>query len=268
MSVSRSLCLSFLFLFLIFPITALMWERLISQHGSIVFVETFDGRLLSKIGQEIVDHQLTEIVHDLGVEGSQGVRVDYEGYERGSRRVVVSPLIEPAQQYAFSFWVRFCEGFDFARGGKLHGLGPANPITGGNAITPQGWSARLMFRRDGGLQTYIYHQDMQGRFGDTYTANGFTFVPGQYHHVEMQVSLNEPATESNGRVTVSVDGERLIEHTGLRFRAETTEASQIQRLLFSTFHGGSSPEWAPRNEDGSYKTDCAYFDTIALSPSL
>ncbi|HBP41100.1 MAG TPA: hypothetical protein DD644_05010 [Halomonas sp.] len=251
-----------------FSLILLIWLLWQKESETLSVVESFDNIPLTNIGQEIVDHQLTEIVHDLGVEGSQGVRVDYEGYERGSRGVVVSPLIEPAQQYAFSFWVRFCEGFDFARGGKLHGLGPANPVAGGNAITPQGWSARLMFRRDGGLQTYIYHQDMQGRFGDTYIANGFTFVPGQYHHVEMQVSLNEPATESNGRVTVSVDGERLIEHTGLRFRAETTEVSQIQRLLFSTFHGGSSPEWAPRNEDGSYKTDCAYFDTIELSPSL
>ncbi|WP_051690149.1 polysaccharide lyase [Halomonas alkaliantarctica] len=241
------------------------WER---DSNPAVSLENFDSVTFSPQGQAIVEHPHTYLASSQGVKNSTALRVDYEGYERGSRRVVVSPRIEPAQQYAFSFWVRFCDGFDFARGGKLHGLGPANPITGGNAITPEGWSARLMFRRDGGLQTYIYHQDMQGRFGDTYIANGFTFVPGQYHHVEMQVSLNEPATESNGRVTVSVDGERLIEHTGLRFRAETTEASQIQRLLFSTFHGGSSPEWAPRNEDGSYKTDCAYFDTIALSPSL
>lgn len=228
--------------------------------------ESFDNVTLSSHGQDIVDHARTHLAPDEGVENSTALRVDYEGYERGSRRVVVSPRITPASEYELSFWVRFCEGFDFARGGKLHGLGPAKPVAGGNSITPEGWSARLMFRRDGGLQTYVYHQGMAGRYGDTKIAQDFVFVPGQYHYVEMQVALNEPSSESNGRVSVTVDGRHVIEHTGLRFRAEATEASQIQRLLFSTFHGGSSPQWAPRNEDGSYKTDCAYFDTIGVTP--
>ena len=79
--------------------------------------------------------------------------------------------------------------------------------------------------------------------------------------------MNTPAQEkSNGHVTVWVDDERLIEHTGLRFR-DREGGSQIQRLLFSTFHGGSSPDWAPRHSDGRYKTDCAYFDNIELIPS-
>lgn len=232
------------------------------------YIETFDSLTLSPAGQALVDHPLTRLVFQEGVGGSTALRVDYEGYERGSRRVVVSPHISPAQQYEFSFWVQFCEGFDFARGGKLHGVGPYTPVTGGHDITPKGWSARLMFRSDGGLQTYIYHQEMAGRFGDAQRADDFVFEPGRYHHVSMQVTLNDPATESNGSVVVSVDNKRLIEHSGLRFRAETSEQSQIQRLLFNTFHGGSSPEWAPRNADGSYKTDCAYFDTIALTSSF
>lgn len=49
--------------------------------------------------------------------------------------------------------------------------------------------------------------------------------------------------------------------------ADREGGSQIQRLLFSTFHGGSSPDWAPRHSDGRYKTDCAYFDNIELIPS-
>lgn len=249
-------------------LTLLAWQSWEPRISSEVSLESFDSTPLSAKGQAIVDHSLTRLVPDEGVDGSTALRVDYEGYDRGSRRVTASPRIQPAQQYELSFWVQFCEGFDFARGGKLHGVGPYTPVTGGHDITPAGWSARLMFRSDGGLQTYIYHQEMAGRFGDTQRAEGFAFEPGRYHHVSMQVTLNEPATESNGSVVVSVDDERLIEHTGLRFRAEATEQSQVQRLLFNTFHGGSSPEWAPRNADGSYKTDCAYFDTIALTPLL
>lgn len=230
-------------------------------------VETFDSASLSALGRALEEHQLTRIVTNSGQGNSRALRVDYQGYERGSRRVVVSPRIEPAEQYDFSFWVQFCEGFDFARGGKLHGVGPSGPVTGGNPVTPDGWSARLMFRGDGGLQTYIYHQGMAGRFGDTQRAAEFAFEPGRYYHVRMRVTLNTPAQESNGHVTVWVDDERLIEHTGLRFRDREGDASQIQRLLFSTFHGGSSPDWAPRHSDGRYKTDCAFFDNIELIPS-
>lgn len=203
-----------------------------------------------------------------GVNGTMGVRVDYEGFERGSRRIVIHPSIAPANGYELSYWVRFCEGFDFARGGKLHGLGPANPVTGGNDITADGWSARLMFRPDGGLQTYVYHQNMADKYGDTLVASDFSFQPGVYHHVVIQIELNTPAEQSNGFMTVWVDDERLIEHRNLRFRDRETEDSKIQRLLFNTFHGGSSPEWAPRNADGSYKTDCAFFDEFTLNTDL
>lgn len=231
------------------------------------YVEDFDGAVLSTIGHAIVDHPLVSKAEDAGIDGSHAIKVSYVGYERGSRRVVVSPWIHPASQYTLSFWVQFCEGFDFARGGKLHGVGPASPVAGGNAITPDGWSARLMFRRDGGLQTYVYHQDMAGRFGDTDRASGFSFEPGRFHHIVMRVRLNAPASARNGSIDVWVDDKLVIQHDGLRFRDRVAPESDIQRLLFSTFHGGSSPEWAPRNDDGSYKTDCAFFDSITVTSS-
>lgn len=121
-----------------------------------------------------------------------------------------------------------------------------------------------MFRGDGGLQTYVYHQDMAGRYGDTRRAEAFQFTPGQYHHVRMQVDLNSPSSANNGQVLVWVDDALLIEHTGLRFRDVENDQSQIQRLMFNTFHGGSSPEWAPRDSAGAYKTDCAFFDDFSL----
>ncbi|WP_144984508.1 polysaccharide lyase [Halomonas sp. C22] len=237
------------------------WESTPSPDDD---TERFESNTLSPVGQAIVDHSLTHLVPGAGIEGSTALQVDYQGYERGSRRVVVSPRIEPALQYELSFWVEFCDGFDFARGGKLHGLGPANPVAGGNTITPDGWSARLMFRGDGGLQTYVYHQDMAGRYGDTRRAEAFQFTPGQYHHVRMQVDLNAPSSADNGQVLVWVDDALVIEHTGLRFRDVENDQSLIQRLMFSTFHGGSSPEWAPRDSTGAFKTDCAFFDDFSL----
>lgn len=249
----------------------MLWWWLAGQSGfpeNERSMETFDSGTLSSLGQAIADHSRTHLTPHQGIEGSTALQVDYEGYERGSHRIAVSPPISPANQYELSYWVRFCDGFDFARGGKLHGVGPANPVAGGNAITPEGWSARLMFRGDGGLQTYVYHQDMSDKYGDTAVAPNFTFQPGQYHRVVMQVMLNAPAEEGNGLIKVWVDDELLIEHQGLRFRDRLKSESDIQRLMFNTFHGGSSPEWAPRMADGSYKTDCAFFDNIALTSAF
>lgn len=257
-----------IFLGIFFVLLMPIWKTWADSSVSLVFEENFDDSPLSPQGETIIEHNLVQLMEGEGRDGSQALRVSYEGYERGSRRVVKSPRIPPADSYELAFWVRFCDGFDFARGGKLHGLGPANWITGGDEITPEGWSARLMFRRDGGLQTYVYHQDMEGRFGDRERASDFIFQPGRYHHVVMQVALNEPAEAANGSLDVWVDDELVIEHNGLRFRDRITSDSAIQRLLFSTFHGGSNPEWAPRNDDGSYKRDCAFFDDITLSSPM
>lgn len=248
----------------------LLWEY--SNHPSddvaATVAESFDDYPFSPQGKVIVEHPLTNLAPGAGLEGSTALKVNYEGYERGSRRVVRSPTIPPAESYKLSFWIRFCENFDFGRGGKLHGLGPAKPVTGGNAITPDGWSARLMFRQGGGLQSYVYHQDQVGRFGDTKVAAGFAFKPGRYHHISMQVLLNRPATASNGLLRIWVDDALVIEHNRLRFRAHESQQSEIQRFLFNTFHGGSNADWAPRNVDGSYKTDCAYIDNITLSSNF
>lgn len=236
-----------------------------SQTLAQVWGENFDGAL-TPIGASFIRHPLVELVKDEGVDASQSIKVRYEGYELGSRRVVVrAALPNSSAAYTLSFSVKFCQGFDFAKGGKLHGLGPIEVISGGKPVVPLGWSARLVFGREGGLMTYVYHQDQKGKFGDTRKALGFRFKPGRYYRLAMTVELNDPPSSANGKVTVRVDNKVRIVHERLRFRGIDGEAGLIQSLLFSTFHGGGSPEWAPRTADGSYKTDCAYFDDWAVS---
>ena len=228
--------------------------------------EDFDG-FITSTGATIVQHPLVEFSKGFGVSGSNAIKVVYEGYERGSKRVVKNlPLNEVAMAYELSFSVRFCDGFDFAMGGKLHGIGPRKPVTGGKPMTPEGWSARLMFRQGGGLKTYVYHQNKSGKYGDSVSAKNFRFRSGQYYKIDMRVWLNEPASAANGQISVSVDGKELIKHKGLQFRANEGRDGMIQTLLFSTFHGGSLPEYAPRTADGEYKVDCAYFDDWTVYP--
>ena len=125
-----------------------------------------------------------------------------------------------------------------------------------------------MFRRGGGLQSYIYSQNKKGRYGDVVIAKNFHFEPGRYYALTFQVGLNNPASVNNGYMRIYVDGSLVIEHHGIQFRSSESLDSQISTLMFNTFHGGHTAAWAPRNADGSYSVECAYFDNYAVSSSL
>lgn len=212
----------------------------------------------------LIDHPLVEAAEGKGIDGGTALRVAYEGYERGSRRVVRQiPLGERGDEYTLVYDVRFGEDFQFVRGGKLHGLGPSSPITGGNPVRPGGWSARVTFAAGGRLRTYIYNQDQPGQWGTSATSGDFRLEKGRYYSISFHVKLNEPG-EANGFAHVYVDGERVIEHEALRYRGEEGGHTLMDRMLFSTFHGGSSPAWAPVEEEGGYVTVHACFDNFAV----
>jgi hypothetical protein len=231
--------------------------------------ESFDRNVTTAFGAAVVQNRHISLVHGMGVKGSDAIKVDYIGNDRGSERVLVNyRLPQKSLEYTLTFAVNFCKGFDFAKGGKLHGLGPERPAAGGNSFDASQWSARLMFRGDGGLQTYLYHQDMRGRYGEAVTAKGFRFQPGKYYSIVYKLALNSPPEQRNGYVRVYVNDKEVIRQDGIRFRAANSSESLISTLMFNTFHGGNNPDWAPRNADGSYAVDCAYYDAFAAYPSI
>lgn len=233
-----------------------------------VLKETFDEKTMTGFGKAVVDDDDVHLVSGKGVHGSNAIKVSYRGNSRGSERVIVNYKLPRSLQYTLSFDVNFCSGFDFRKGGKLHGLGPANPVAGGNEVSSPRWSARSMFRSQGGLQSYIYSQNMSGKYGDVVIARDFHFQPDRYYAITFQVALNNPASASNGSMRVFVDGTPVIYHDNIKFRSTESLDSQISTLMFNTFHGGHTDDWAPRNADGSYAVNCAYFDNFAAYPSL
>ena len=56
----------------------------------------------------------------------------------------------------------------------------------------------------------------------------------------------------------------MTNHEGVIFRNAGGDNTKIRTLLFSTFHGGNKPKWAPKNPDGTYATVYADFDNIAV----
>ncbi|OIM99462.1 hypothetical protein BFR57_02535 [Idiomarina sp. MD25a] len=227
--------------------------------------ESFDDSQDTPLYLSIKRIPHTKILPNVGTQGSRGVKVYYYGYERGSKRVLLDyPIPDPGRSYKLSFDVRFCEGFDFAKGGKLHGLGPFSPITGGNKVNPNGWSARGIWLADGGLATYLYHQKLPHKYGTSRNAKGFKFETGRYYRLTYILSLNYPTSAANGFFKILVNGKEVVSHENIQFRASGHKRSLIQRFMFNTFHGGSTPSHAPRDEKGQLKVDCAYFDNFQV----
>lgn len=205
----------------------------------------------------------------IGAYGSErnGVRIRYMGTNQGSERSVFQcPLPVKRLDATLSYDVRFEDDFQFVKGGKLHGLGPDRVMSGGDGKAPDGWSARVVFRKEGGIETYVYNQGQAGDFGQIFRAKDFRFEPGRYYRVTLYVKVNSGAQASDGVVRLFVDGQKLVERTDLRYRAVDGDRGLISRVLFSTFHGGGAPDWAPKDRSGQFTAVFADFDNFRVIP--
>jgi hypothetical protein len=233
--------------------------------GQPILAESFDAGEDGSVFRALAAHPLLEVVDGEGVGGSRGLKATYEGYDRGSKRIVLRlPISQPGEEMTLSYDVRFADNFQFVGGGKLHGLGPARPVSGGNEMTDEGWSARINFGRNNTIRTYMYVQDKPGRYGQALGNPDFRFALDRYYAISLHVKLNKTADASDGFARIYVDGELKVDQQNLRFRAAETDETLISELLISTFHGGSSPQWAPKDPEGEYATVHAYFDNFAV----
>jgi len=140
-----------------------------------------------------------------------------------------------------AYVIRFPEGFDFVKGGKLPGLFGGKGNSGWHVPTGyDGFSTRYMWGRDGFGQVYAYTPESV-KHGTALLRRQFRFVPGRWHVIQQQIILNEPG-KKNGIVRVWLDGKFRGEETNLRFR--DTEQLTIDGIFFDTFFGGGDPSWA------------------------
>jgi len=145
-----------------------------------------------------------------------------------------------------SYRVKFEDGFDFVKGGKLPGLCGGECITGGNnANGYNGWSARLMWRREGVAVQYMYYVTNEGYGEDLLfdrSPPAKRFVPGQWHRVTTQIVMNTPGV-ADGVIRSWFDGELSMERENILIRHIDT--LKIDQFYISTFFGGSDATWAP-----------------------
>ncbi len=178
--------------------------------------------------------------------GSQGnvLRVSYPSgtYGAGDSGAQWQLRLDSSEAMYVSYLVRFPEGFEFVRGGKLPGLAGGTANTGGNPPDgTDGWSARMMWRSQGCATYYVYYPDQPGQFGEDLSWR-VAFQPGVWHRVEQVIVMNNLGS-NDGIALGWIDGSLVLERRDLRYR--DVDSFAIDMLYFSTFFGGGDPSWAP-----------------------
>jgi hypothetical protein len=230
--------------------------------------EDFDNGTKRGFANKALNSPRIDLAKGAGPDGSNAIRVAYVGNKNGSERVVVHyPLGAVVDRATLSFDVRFDKNFQWVKGGKLHGLGPKRVVTGGKERLPDGWSARIMFREDGKCETYLYDQSRKTKYGIGQKSQRQVFQAGRWYHVGLEVSLNTPG-KPDGSARMLINRKKVIDTEKVVFRQIGGRDTQIQQFLFSTFHGGNQPQWAPVDKKGKPTTVYAYFDNFMITEGI
>lgn len=189
----------------------------------------------------------------------------------------------PCDAATFSYRVYFPADFGWVKGGKLPGLslGSGDLCASGGDWKKDAGSFRLMWREGGVCIGYLYlpvnitskntkeaaFRAQSGSFksvaipGDGYgidlwkdPSHGLAFKKGAWNTVRMTVVLNAPSSE-NGSITLTINGVTKTV-TGVVFRRSS--AVGINAVLFSTFFGGNSSDWEPKEQCFARFADFAF----------
>jgi hypothetical protein len=217
-----------------------------------------------RFGKQLLSDPHVQLLRKGGPDGSNAIRVAYVGFDQGSERVVSRfPLSRNVMEATLSYDVRFGEDFQWVKGGKLHGLGPDDPVTGGKERAPEKWSARLMFGGKGETKSYLYEQSPDKKYGIGGVSKAPVFKKAVWHNVVIRMKLNTLG-KADGMFSVSIDGKEVNKESSVEFRGSDHKGTLISTMLFSTFHGGESPPFAPRDKAGDYTTVHADFDNFVV----
>lgn len=236
----------------------------LSFAGELLFEENFNGAK-GNLAKRLLRKKQVTLAPGNGPDGSDAIKVAYVGFKSGSERIVMGEGFvggKTAQAATLSFNVMFDQDFQWVKGGKMHGLGPKNSVTGGAPRRPDGWSARMMFKEDGRLTYYVYDQDGSKKSGHAEKRPRKAFRKGKWHHVVYKLALNDVG-KKNGTVDILVDGRSVSRMRKVEFRA-VDKLTLINHFIFATFHGGGSPAWAPKDRSGKFTTVYAYYDNIKV----
>jgi hypothetical protein len=160
----------------------------------------------------------------------------------------------------FIFKVKFDSNFCFVNGGKLPGLAGGKANTGGKKPNGlDGWSARLMFWKEGKLCFWLYHKNQNGQFGDTlFFKNGesyFTFERNKWYTIKQHIIIND-LHKKNGVIEGYINDSLMVQKKDITF--SDSDKLKIDQFVFSVFLGGDNPSYA------SHKKEYIFFDDFLV----
>lgn len=187
------------------------------------------------------------------------MRVAYEPCESGSKRLNKNFPLPAAEAYTLEYWLFLEEGWESRMGGKLHGLGPANSVSGCRPGAPDKWSSRIMWFKGNLANNYIYVQNREKNCGDNLMDGKFAIPIGEWVRMTLYVKVNTPG-QADGISETYVNGTKIFSSHNLKLRGSVpANKALIEKFMFSTFFGGGTPQWAPT------KTVYARFDNFTVS---
>ena len=153
-------------------------------------------------------------------------------------------------QLYYSYKIKFSQGFDFVRGGKLPGIAGGTANTNGKKPNGNdGWGVRIMWNQQGKLAQYVYHPDQKNPFGDSFQWKMPVLEKGKWHSLKTRVRINT-AGKRDGIIQSWFNGKLVLDKRNLRFR--NNSKLQIDQLMFSSFFGGNDDSWAPKRDQAIY----------------
>jgi hypothetical protein len=174
--------------------------------------------------------------------GSASPAVTRLGAPSGGAQFLASLGQLPQEKMRLRYFLRFSPNFNFVKGGKLPGLYGGTANSGGNTPTgSDGFSARLMWRKQGDGEIYAYLPGSSDDYGTSLGRGSWRFHPGIWYEVEQELQLNTPG-QSNGWVQIWIDQKPVFRAEQLNFR--DVSSLKIDGLFFSTFFGGNDRSWA------------------------
>lgn len=154
------------------------------------------------------------------------------------------------EEVYFSYDIKFKDGFDWVHGGKMPGLKGGEVNSGEYVTVNDGFSARPMWSDGGQIVMYLYHQDMKGKYGDSWGWGDFTFATNKWYNITIRVVLNSVSNgvaSNNGIVEGFVDGKLLFQRSNMKFRS--LESIKIDRMSIDSFFGGNTDFFAATKDE-------------------
>ena len=169
----------------------------------------------------------------------------------------------PTEEAVMEYRIKFDNNFKWAAGGKLPGLaGSEGQIPVGctqdvNRIK-NGFSARLMWRKNGDLVAYTYLPNrLEPHPGNCGIDYKFAQVDtDQWYTIRQYIKLNTPG-QKNGILRMEIDGQVGLEMRDVEYRLAGKDSVKINDFIFHTYRGGGATDvrFHSPNNDYIYMDD-------------